>query len=493
MARTTPTTGIGGPNGIRITSAETVPNAGLISIPVKPFYLDTAGTRLSNLKASANSYSLYLGGVLSEVPAPKQVLASGDIAYAFDTLPVDNKLDSFFLNTATINLPTITALGVVADNVKVTVKDLSNHPDLLKLKGLAAGDWLGSVTLSGSKVTFPSVPNLTITPKASGADAFSASYNIATGDLGLALSKVAYTSPQATVALSDSTLTLRNSAKDLSLSGKVDLSLPTLGLAKLSGNLESFTIVNSAVETLKASLSSTTPIGPLGLSGTIAVDQNFKTNTGTISVTNGTIAGINVSGNLSYTNTGNPAVDSITGRLSFDNSVARNDLDFDALGLSLVPLSGTVDYVYRPVGASSPGTTLTFSNVNFDLVTGAVTTSFSGNMTLKVDANSKISLDQMELNLLNPPKTLAIKDLGQFKLEALAANNPVKFALQRYTLSNGTQSALMPIFTGKLSYSSDGGNVYGSIGGLAWKPIIAGDPSTSAWTILNAEVVIAFS
>jgi len=461
----------------------------LISIPVKPFYLD-ATTRITNLKASATGFNLYLGGVLSEVQATDQPVASGETAYAFDTAPVDNRIDSFFLSAATINLPTINALGVVAENVKIRVKDLSNHPDLLKLKGLAAGNWLGSITLSGSKVTLPSVPNLTITPKVSGNDAFSATYDIATGDLGLALSKVAYASPQAIFAISNGTLNLLSSDQNLSLSGKVDLSLPTLGLTNVSGNLERFAIVGREVEALKASVSSTVPIRPLGLSGTLVIDQNFKTKQGTLSILNGTVAGIDVSGNLSYINTGDPAVDSITGRLNIDNRVARKGLDLEFLGLSLVPLSGQIDYVYRPVGSTNPGAVLTFSNVAFDIVTGAVSASFSGNMTLKFDASTNVSLDQMDLSLLNPPVTLSLPGVGQVKLETTEFGESVKFALQRYQQSDGLQSILVPTLSGKLSVASSGGNVFASIGGLAWEPIIEGDPSTSAWTILDADVTV---
>jgi hypothetical protein len=492
MVRTNPTTGIEGPMGLKITSGSITRFSALTNAVVRPSYVGAAATQLPNAKAKATNYSLYLGGVLSEVPAPVQSITAADEAWAFDTNPVDNKLDAFYLKTGTINLPNITALGVVAENVKITIKELTNHPTLQQLKNLPVGSWLGTITLSGSKVTLPSVPNLSVTPKATGGNAFTATYDIGTGDVLLGLSKVAYTSPQVTVALSDSTLTLRNSAKDLTLSGTVDLSLPGLGLNKLSGNLQSFTIVNSAVETLKASLSSTTPIGALGLSGAISVDHNFKTNKGTLSVTNGTIAGINVSGNLSYTNSGNPAVDSITGKLNFDNSVARKAIDFDAFGLSLVPLSGQIDYAYAPVGSSAPGATLTLSNVNFDVLTGAATTSFSGNMTLKYDANAALSLEQMDLTLLNPPATLTIPEVGQLKLETAADGKPVKFSLQRYTQSDGTLSSPLPALSGKLSYTSPGGSVYVAIGGLAYAPVLDTVPLINAWTILDAEAAVSF-
>jgi hypothetical protein len=493
MARTTTTSGIAGPFGLRISSGSLTRFTTPTNVIVKPFYLDSAGAKISNGKAKATAFNLYLGGVLSGLSVLEQKVASADVVWAFDSAPIDNKLDSFFLNAATINLPSITALGVVAENVTIKLKDLSNNPELLKLKGLAAGSWLGSITLSGSKVSFPATPNLTLTPKAMGGDALSAIYDLPTGDLALSLSNVDYTTPQISVVLQDSTMTLRNSTRNLNLSGKVDLSLPTLGLTKVNGNLESFSIVNSAVETLKVSLNSAMPIGALGLSGMFSIDQNLTTNTGTFSVTSGVIAGISVTGNLSYTNSGDPAVDSITGKLNFDNRSARNDLSLDALGLTLVPLSGQLDYVYRPLGSASPGTTLTFSDVNFDLIIGAVTTSFSGNMTMKIDTNSDFSLDQLELTLLNPPAKISIPDVGHFMLEAANPEEPVKFSLQRYKQADGLPSDLVPVLSGKLSFSSTDGNSYASIGGLAYMPIPDTDPLVSAWTILDANATISFN
>jgi hypothetical protein len=174
---------------------------------------------MSNAKAKATAFNLYFGGSLSELPAPEQKVASGDVVWAFDSAPIDNKLDSFYLNAATINLPSITALGVVADNVTIKVKDLSNNPELLQLKGLAAGSWLGSITLSGSKLSLPFVPNLTFTPKATAGDAFSATYHIDTGNVLLDLAKVEYASPMLTVSLSESQLVLVDSTKTASFRG----------------------------------------------------------------------------------------------------------------------------------------------------------------------------------------------------------------------------------------------------------------------------------
>lgn len=118
--------------------------------------MDSAGAKISNAKAKATAFNLYFGGSLSELPAPEQKVASGDVVWAFDSAPIDNKLDSFYLNAATINLPSITALGVVADNVTIKVKDLSNNPELLQLKGLQqAAGWVRSHSVVASLV-FPS-------------------------------------------------------------------------------------------------------------------------------------------------------------------------------------------------------------------------------------------------------------------------------------------------------------------------------------------------
>jgi hypothetical protein len=235
------------------------------------------------------------------------------------------------------------------------------------------------------------------------------------------------------------------------------------------------------------------PIGALGLSGMFSIDQNLTTNTGTFSVTSGVIAGISVTGNLSYTNSGDPALDSITGKLNFDNRSERNDLSLDALGLTLVPLSGLLDYVYRPLGSASPGTTLTFSDVNFVLIIGAVTTSFSGNMTMKIYTKSNFSLDQLELALLNPPAKISIPDVGHFMLEAANPEEPVKFSLQRYKQADGLPLDLVPVLSGKLSFSSTDGNAYASIGGLAYMPLPDTDPLVGAWTILDANATISFN
>jgi hypothetical protein len=155
MARTTTTSGIAGPFGLRISSGSLTRFTTPTNVTVKPFYLDSAGAKISNGKAKATAFNLYLGGVLSGLSVLEQKVVSVDVVWAFDSAPIDNKLDSFFLNAATINLPSIMALGVVAENVTIKLKDLSNNPELLKLKGLAAGSWLGSITLRGSKVSLP--------------------------------------------------------------------------------------------------------------------------------------------------------------------------------------------------------------------------------------------------------------------------------------------------------------------------------------------------
>jgi hypothetical protein len=459
MTRTTPTTGIAGPIGLRITSGSITRLPKLTNALVTPYYLSAAGTLLPNGKAKATGYNLYLGGVLSEVPAPVQSIAAADVAWAFDTDPVDNKLDAFYLNTGTINLPTITALGVVADNVKITVRDLSNHPDLLKLKGLAAGNWLGSITLSGSTVSLPSVPNLTFSAKPSGSDAFTATYDIASGDVQLDLAQVAYASPQITASLSDSQLKLINSSKTVSFSGSGQLSLPGLGLDKLSGSLD-FKAINGALDSLKASITAATPISVLGLVGTLGLDHSFKTGAGTLSVQGGQLLGVGVTGQLAYTPT------AISGSLTLNNS-ASAPLSLSAGGLSLTPTQGTVSlsYDWGNGGAGGRGGLFSFKDAAFNIGLGDKTASFSGDVSLALTPGGTPSLKSATLKLDSDIDL----NLGGFNVSLLASDPlaPTKLSLVN---SNG---ALVPTLSGKVAFRDlcdlqltvpEGGISYGANG-----------------------------
>ena len=487
------TKGLLGPFGLRIGSSQfnaTTYKPGT-TWTAKPSYAPN-GVKLGDVKKRADKVSLYLGGLLSSVAGADVPVATSTQAWAFDTVPVDNGIDSFYLSDLTFTAPpSITVLGVTADNVKIVAKELSNHPDLLKAKGLAAGQWVGSINLSGSKLSFPAIAGLSVTPKSSGTDAFSGRYDLATGDVDLDLSKLSYTSPQLGVTLSDSSLKLSNNNKDWSLKGQGELSLPGLGLEKLTGSLD-VKVVNAALQSLKASIASSTPIGSLGLSGSFSVDHNFSTNTGTLALTKATIAGIDVDGTLSYANAGIPATDGITGQLTFDNTVARKDIDFDLLDLSLVPLSGTINYQYSPVGSSKPGGYLNFTNTNIDLVTGVAAPdmkiiSLNGNMTLKLDANGKASLDALDLTLLNPPLTTQLGE-GTLKLEPAAADKPVRFSMQRGTTEQGESTDLVPTFSGKLSYSNDGISAFASVDGFAYLMDTTVEPAQGVWMVINPQI-----
>jgi hypothetical protein len=75
MARTTTTSGIAGPFGLRISSGSLTRFTTPTNVIVKPFYLDSAGAKISNGKAKATAFNLYLGGVLSGLSVLEQKVA----------------------------------------------------------------------------------------------------------------------------------------------------------------------------------------------------------------------------------------------------------------------------------------------------------------------------------------------------------------------------------------------------------------------------------
>jgi hypothetical protein len=442
MAKTVSKSGIVGPFGLRITSGSLTRFSTPTSVTVNPSYLDSAGAKISNAKAKATAFNLYFGGSLSELPAPEQKVASGDVVWAFDSAPIDNKLDSFYLNAATINLPSITALGVVADNVTIKVKDLSNNPELLQLKGLAAGSWLGSITLSGSKLSLPFVPNLTFTPKATAGDAFSATYHIDTGNVLLDLAKVEYASPMLTVSLSESQLVLVDSTKTASFRGLGQLSLPGLGLNKVSTQFD-LKVVDGSLDSLQSLITPGIASSLLGLSGSLKYDHNFKTGAGTFSVSNGELLGISgVHGYLSYGPT------SISGSLDLNLNKANKPLSLTAGGLSLTPIKGSVNLDYAWGGAKSGGT-LDFKDVLFNVGLGGKNVSFLGDVNLALAPDSSPTLRSASLRL---DSDLDI-NIGGFNLRLLAKDPvaPTKLSLVN---SNGV---LVPQLSGKAEFSDLGG------------------------------------
>ena len=468
--------GLIGPFGLRISASQfsaTTYKPGTTKT-VTPAYA-SKGVKLGDVKKRADNVSLYLGGLLSSVSGTELPLATSTEAWAFDTVPIDNGIDSFYLSDLTFTAPpSITLQGLVtADNVKIVAKDLSNHPDLLKAKGLAAGQWLGSITLSGSKLSFPAIAGLSVTPKPSGTDAFSGNYDLATGDVTVVLSQLAYTSPQLGLSLSDSSLKLSNNSKDWSIKGQGELSLPGLGLEKLSGSLD-LKAVNAALQSLKASIASSSPIGPLGLSGTLSLEHNIQTKSGSITLQGAQVLGVAADGALSYTD------QSVNGTLTLRNqgdTPGSINLGGGMAGLSLTPLQGTANLNYTWAGAT-PGGTLSFDDLAFVVGLGGKSASFKGDVTLSLTPNAGPTLAAANLQLTSDVSV----NLGGFDI-TLVANDPLAPTKLSLVNSNGS---LIPSLSGKIAFDDLAGlSLAVADGGLSYGP--------NGWTFSNGSLTLGRS
>ena len=482
-----------GPNGLMISAQYFTNYRASSQVIVKPDYA-REGVHLVVPLYAATSFKLVFGGSLAEVPAAEQPIldGSGVQAIAFDTNN-DRRTDSFFFSEYTLKYPTIKAFGLLLNDVEIKLKDLSNHPTLLQRQGLSGGSWLGSISVAAKQLGFSAIPALTLSPSSSGSSGLQATYNLATGDLTADLGQLSYASADTALSIANTKLTISNSNKDISLSGVGSLSLPRFGLTGLEGSLD-LEVANEALKRIQATIQATTPLGRLGLAGKLSVEQNFSTSTGSIAITDGTIAGVGVSGNLSYRNAGDPATDVITGELSFDNQVARKPLRIgwpgaSTFGLDLVPLSGKVDYLYRPLGAAEEGGHLSFKDMRFDIITGKTSASFQGNLVLSLDAKGDVSVQDMKLSLLNDA-TLQSDVFGTLSIKKPTPETPATFSLKRVSTTPGGPSDLIPEFDGRITYESPGGGLLFEASGLAYEIAPYTDPPAYGWTVKDATILI---
>lgn len=434
--------------------------------PAKPKVVVTeyapAGASLERARARAKSFQIHLGGVLNDVVLPEARLldGSGEHFWAFDAEPYDGVIDSFYIDTYQFSLPKISALGLEAENIKLTLRELSNHPALQSLTGSSSKAWLGSVGLSGQGISIPTLPALALMPQTGGGNAFKANYDLLSGDLGVDLDRVAYSTKRLKAALTSAQLRLSNGSKDVTVKGSSELSMPTLGIQKVAGDLE-LKAVDGSMKSLRGSISTAEPITALALSGSLDINYHFKTRAGSIRLTDGLIDGVKVSGSLNYSNSGDATTDLITGQLTIDNSIRKGAIDIVNGLISLRPLQGALDYEYRPAGAEKPGGSLKFSGITADLVIGGQEVPFSGSLALKLHPDQAPTLAGMTLNLLRDVE-LNLSGVGRVRLEGAADGQGAQFGLASISGADG----LWPTFSGKVSLDTSFGTAFARINSL---------------------------
>ena len=454
---------------------------GATAISVSPAYLKTTAqpsVGLMKPKRVLKSFNVTLGGVLDGLVLPDSVLAdsAGKRAITFDTTqPYDGKEDSFYLESYTATVPTLTALGVKADGLKLQFSEVSNHPELARLANKAANSWLGSVTLRGSKLSVPSIPGLSITGTADGADAFKANYDLTSGDLDLSLSKAALNTSSLSMTLANAQLKLTNSTKEALIKGAGSLSVPKYGINQLNGSLD-LKFANSKLASLDATLNAPTPITGLGIAGTLIISNQFAAKTGTISLSKASIRGVGMSGMLSYSNTGDLTVDKITGKLVIDNSAKASCVTYgdqaDPSRLSICPIKGTVDYLAYPAGAPTTKGYLNFSGVEANVKIGNQVLPLSGDLKFDLVTGKAPALSEFNLSLKKDVE-FAIPNVGTFQIKGASSGQAFNFKLAKIQGLEG----LFPSFVGTLGYKSPGGNVWGSVQGLSY----VNDPEYGGW------------
>ena len=443
-------------------------------ISVSPSYLKTTAKPSAVLmkpRRLLKSFNVTLGGGLDGLVLPDAILAdnAGTRAFTFDTKPYDGTEDSFYLESYTASVPSLTALGLKLDGLKLEFQDLSNHPDLVNQVKAAPGSWLGRVTLRGAALSIPSVPQLSLTPQVDGVDAFKADYSLNTGDLALNLSNAAYQSPALTLGLSNAQLSLSNASKDVTIKGTGTLSVPALGFDKLGASLD-LKVVNAALDSLKGSITAQAPIAPLGLAGTLGLDYSFKTKAGTLSVQGGQLLGIGVDGQLQY------GPQSLSGTLTLRNQgVTPKSLKIGAL--ELTPLQGSVNLDYAWAG-SSPGGSLKLQNLDFNLGLGGKSASFRGDVSLALIPKALPQLASASLQLTSDLDV----NLGGFNV-TLLASDPA--APTKFTVLNRNGS-LVPSLSGTIAFRDlNGLTLAVGEGGLNYGP--------SGWSFTDGSLSLGSS
>ena len=229
--------GLVGPYGLGIKVAKVAPNmtAPFLNVPLT--IPKKQAVRLAKPMASVSGMSITPGGLLSKLQVLDVELESNNRLVLFDS-DGNKSIDSFFLSQVSFKArkPLLIA-GLSMEGVRFQLKELSNHPMLLKTLGLAPGQWSGSLSFSGSQVTFPSIPALKVVADRSQGAAFNADYEIGTGDLSLSLTKATYSCHLFSLELSGSQFKLSNGSNLLSLQGRGKLTIPSLPLGSLSADV----------------------------------------------------------------------------------------------------------------------------------------------------------------------------------------------------------------------------------------------------------------
>lgn len=469
--------------GLKLKIGTTSPNMSMASITVPVSYFGNRKFTLTKPRVSVTKVSITPSGSIKEIP-PFWITV--DRCVGLDSTGTRGYSDTFFLANGSLTFPNpITLAGLLKlTGVTLTVKDLTNHPVLLKEAKRNSG-FLGTIALKASKVEFPAIPSLVIAckqPTQHTNKAWGATYDVANGTLAFELDHASYTTKQVDLDVDDSKMMISNNAKDISIKGSALLSLPALGLDKLSSTLE-LKMVDKKLSTFDATLATTKPLTPLGITGQLAFNHNFADNSGALTLSKGAIAGVGVKGKLSYSAAG-ASTDRIYGALTIDNLTGKG-LNLGAFDLSLVPRSGTAAFSFAPKSTAASAGFVNFTNVEFDFVTGTSKASFVGNLKMDLSKTGVPSLKELDLTLKNPV-SIDLAGLGSVSLQPVDANTPVKFSLKSMDATEGT-TVLVPTMTGLFIYDSNGPDVPGgqvTAGGIAYQPDDWNE-GAYAWNVLD--------
>lgn len=466
MATEAPTTkaikkGIKGPvPGLLIQSSDLAfvpPDSNPRPIRVSPFYLNAGGAALEKLSARAKSFSIHLGGVLDgvEIPEAHLIDGAGTNAYAFDSSPYDNRVDSFYVDRYQTSLPQLSVLGFQLRDASINFEDLSNHPTLISLVANPEKSWLGRVTLAASEIAIPSFPQLTFEPQLQGGDAISASYDLNNGDLSLAVAKAEFQSKAVDFEIADSKLKFFNDPQSVSLTGRGSLQLKRFSPDALMGDLE-LVIANGKLRSARASVRADAPLSRLALSGLVTAAYDHSSKTGSLTLDAAEILGVGFQGRLDYT------------KKVLSGSLALNNPEQKLLQVgdfSLVPVKGRVNYRYGASRSDKPSGEIDFRDVSFTLGIGGQSASFTGDLSLQLDPGGTPSLASASLTL---DSDLSI-DLDGLRVQLMGSQSS---APTRLSLAS-VNGVLVPSLSGRVEFPDlsqlglvlpEGGLTYGGSG-----------------------------
>jgi hypothetical protein len=297
------------------------------------------------------------------------------------------KIDGFYIEGFSSTLNEIDLLGVVIPQARIALRGLTNHPDATQGVG-----WIGGVSIAGSGLSFKAIPELKFVPLRQGSDAVVLNVNTATAAVDVKVDQLSYQNSNIAIAGKGS-LAIKKGASgtaNVTFSGDGSISFANLGIDPMDGSL-SLSLDNNSLQSLSAALATTAPIGSLMLGGQLQFNHNFSSNSGSVVLTNGTVYGIEVSGNLAY----DPKA--LAGNIAINN-VAKSGIDYG--GFTFIPYGASLGYSYD---ASTKSVNLDFTNMEVGFKFGSSEARFSGNLglTLKPSAAStEIAFRAAELLLL---------------------------------------------------------------------------------------------